>query len=57
MLERTKAGGKLGKRGGLGKHLKSFISLFKRAFKMMKKGVCFILIALLIAELCKLDGL
>ena len=31
--------------------LKVHISLFKRAFKMMKKGVYFIVIALLVAEL------
>ena len=31
-----------------------FISLFKRAFKMMKNGVYFIVIALLVAELFKI---
>ena len=30
---------------------KIFISLFKRAFKMMKNGVYFIMIALLVVEL------
>ena len=30
-----------------------FISLFERAFKMMKNGVYFIVIALLVAELFK----
>ena len=33
---------------------KFFISLFERAFKMMKNGVYFIVIALLIAELFKI---
>ena len=31
-----------------------FISLFERAFKMMKNGVYFIVIALLVAELFKI---
>ena len=31
-----------------------FISLFKRAFKMMKNGVYFIVMALLVAELFKI---
>ena len=31
-----------------------FIRLFKRAFKMLKNGVYFIVIALLVAELCKI---
>ena len=31
-----------------------FISLFERAFKMMKNGVYFIVIALLVAELFKM---
>ena len=31
-----------------------FISLFERAFKMMKNGVDFIMIALLVAELVKI---
>ena len=30
---------------------KFFISLFERALKMMKNGVCFIVIPLLVAEL------
>ena len=33
---------------------KFFIILFERAFKMMKNGVYFILIALLVAELLKI---
>ena len=33
---------------------KFFMSLFERAFKMMKNGVCFIRIALLVAELFKI---
>ena len=33
---------------------KFFISLFERAFKMMKNGVYFIVIALLVAELFKI---
>ena len=33
---------------------KFFISLFERAFKMMKNGVYFIRIALLVAELLKI---
>ena len=33
-----------------------FISLFERAFKMMKNGVYFIVIALLVAELFKILG-
>ena len=33
---------------------KFFISLFERAFKMMKNGVYFIMIALLVAELFKI---
>ena len=32
----------------------SFISLFERAFKMIKKGVYFIVITLLVAELLKI---
>ena len=31
-----------------------FISLFERAFKMMKNGVYFIVIALLVVKLCKI---
>ena len=31
-----------------------FITLFKRAFKMMKNGLYFIVIALLVAELFKI---
>ena len=31
-----------------------FISLFERAFKMMKNGLCFIVIVLLVAELFKI---
>ena len=31
-----------------------FVSLFERAFKIMKNGVYFIMIALLIAELFKI---
>ena len=43
-------------------HMKFFISLFERAFKVMKNGVYFIVIAFLFAELldfvlCKLDDL
>ena len=34
--------------------MKFFISLFERAFKMMKNGVYFIVIALLVAELSKI---
>ena len=33
---------------------KFFISLFERAFKVMKNGVYFIVIALLVAELLKI---
>ena len=50
---------------GLSAHeAKFFISLFERAFKVMKNGLYFIVIALLVAELfaililiCKLDEL
>ena len=35
-------------------HTKFFIILFERAFKMMKNGVCFIVIALLVGELFKI---
>ena len=31
-----------------------FISLFERDFKMMKQGVCFIVIALLVVDLLKI---
>ena len=34
--------------------VKFFVSLFQRAFKMMKNGVYFIVIALLVAELFKI---
>ena len=34
--------------------MKFFISLFERSFKMMKNGVYFIVIALLVAELFKI---
>ena len=33
---------------------KNFISLFERAFKLMKNGVCFVVIALVVAELFKI---
>jgi len=33
---------------------KFFISLFERAFKVMKNGFCFVVIALLVAELFKI---
>ena len=33
---------------------KIFISLFEKALKLMKNGVCFIVIALVVAELFKI---
>ena len=35
-------------------YTKFFISLFEKAFKIMKNGIYFIVIALLVAEFCKI---